>query len=146
MRGVSASSMPNPWGLYDMHGNVWEWCQNHYYRNYEASVQVDPQGPSSGSSRVIRGGNFRYFPGDVRSATRDVQNPVLGEYDVGFRLLRTEYLFAFLRSLTKAPYVLTVAGDKIKFQNGFGAWRKQKYRCDYDVKQGKALQAYVVEW
>ena len=47
---------------------------------------------------------------------------------------------------TKAPYVLTVAGDKIKFQNGFGAWRKQKYRCDYDVKQGKALQAYVIEW
>lgn len=47
----------NTWGLYDMHGNVWEWCHDEYQKDYyRISPDTDPQGPSAGSTRVCRGG------------------------------------------------------------------------------------------
>ena len=79
----------NPWGLYDMHGNVWEWVQDWYDRDYyRSSPSVDPAGPSSGLDRVLRGGFF-YSPAQfVRLAFRYGISPGIRYNYVGFRLLR----------------------------------------------------------
>ena len=80
---------PNPWGLYDMHGNVWEWVQDWYDDNYyRNSPTNDPKGVASGRYRVLRGGSWSNFAGFLRSAVRLNASPGLRYYSVGFRLVR----------------------------------------------------------
>jgi formylglycine-generating enzyme required for sulfatase activity len=64
----------NPWGLYDMIGNVYEWCQD-WYDAYSVEPGVDPQGAATGLLRVLRGGRWRVYGEDCRSATRNFAFP-----------------------------------------------------------------------
>ena len=80
------SYLPNAWGLYDMHGNVWEWTLDWYQSNLGTSSVTDPVGPASGSDRVPRGGGWRDYARSCRSADRGSNYPSGGYYDDGFRL------------------------------------------------------------
>lgn len=85
---VAVKSLPcNNWGLYEMHGNVWEWC-NDWYGEYPSMPVIDPSGPETGSSHVLRGGSWIYDAGDCRSAYRNHGAPGLRDDSFGFRLAR----------------------------------------------------------
>ena len=80
-----ASYQRNPWGIYDMHGNLFEWCAD-YYAEYPDGDQLDPKGPERGDVRVIRGGCWNYAPKMCRSAFRSRKDPVSADANTGFRV------------------------------------------------------------
>ena len=80
----AGSYLPNAWGLYDMHGNVWEWCLD-WYGTYPGTV-TDPEGAAAGSNRVLRGGSWLNYAGHCRSAGRGGYYPDYRISYVGFRV------------------------------------------------------------
>ena len=84
-----ATKQPNELGIYDMSGNVWEWCQDRYGA-YSSNAQYDPAGPMSGSNRVYRGGSCDYGARRCRSSYRYYDLPGNGDRDLGFRLCLSE--------------------------------------------------------
>jgi formylglycine-generating enzyme required for sulfatase activity len=77
---------PNPWGLRDMHGSVWEWT-NDVYGPYDTSADIDPRGPEEGTTRVIRGGSWLFDASSARCAQRYAHAPQDKGSSLGFRVV-----------------------------------------------------------
>jgi formylglycine-generating enzyme required for sulfatase activity len=84
---VIGSYKPNTFGLYDMHGNVGEWCED-WFKELPQGTAIDPKGPAMSNGRVLRGGSF-WWESTVRSSSRSNFPPTSRNFDFGFRLAKT---------------------------------------------------------
>ncbi|MCY3021008.1 MAG: SUMF1/EgtB/PvdO family nonheme iron enzyme [Planctomycetota bacterium] len=99
--------LPNRWGLYDMHGNVWQWCNDYYAADYyKESPQEDPTGPKTGDKRVLRGGAWDCPPERCRAGYRFKEFPTFGDVCEGYDSYAFRRVKNPVKSAASSPYPL----------------------------------------
>jgi len=81
--------MPNPWGLFDMYGNTWEWCADNFDSYPFDELSIDPKILKTGTDRVRRGGSAKRYPVEATSSSRNALKANKMDPETGFRVVRT---------------------------------------------------------
>jgi formylglycine-generating enzyme required for sulfatase activity len=126
----------NPWGFFDMHGNVWEWVRD-WKANYPGGAQTNPEGPASGSNRVVRGGSWTAAGTDLRSAKRNNLTPGNRNSIIGFRVG-----FQAVQPDTANPELELFGGAAITREAG-QAWAEPGVEA-HDARDGNLTDQIVV--
>ena len=126
----------NPWGFFDMHGNVWEWVHD-WKANYPGGALIDPVGPASGSERVKRGGSWYGGGASLRSARRSSFTPSIRGVDIGFRVG-----FQAVQPDTADPEVELFGGAGFTHEAG-QAWAEPG-AAGHDVRDGNLTDAITI--
>ena len=126
----------NPWGFFDMHGNVWEWVHD-WYAGYPGGALIDPVGPASGSKRVLRGGSWDTGGANLRSARRISHTPSNRHYIFGFRVG-----FQAVQPDTADPEVELFGGAGFTHEAG-QAWAEPG-AAGHDVRDGNLTDAITI--